>query len=100
MSGTRAGLDFDMMRAGASRIGQAADTFEQGFRRVGGIPSAAAPQPLATELLERFIEALSGALRVAQGELSQHSTALTATVDSYQQAEEVLAHWNVPGWSA
>jgi hypothetical protein len=93
-------MDFDMMRAGANRIGQAADAFEQGFRQVGGISPLAAPQPLATELLGRFVEALSGALRVAQGELTQHSTALTATVDSYQRAEEVLGHWNVPGWSA
>lgn len=100
MSGTQAGMDFDMMRAGAGRIGQAADVFEQGFRQVGGIPPAAAPRPEATELLDRFIEALSGALRAAQGELSQHSTALSATADSYQQAEEVLAHWNIPGWSA
>jgi hypothetical protein len=100
VSGTRAGLDFDMMRAGASRIGQAADVFEQGFRQVGGIPPAVAPQPEATELLGRFIEALSGALRVAQAGITRHSTALTTTVDSYQQAEEVLAHWDVPGGSA
>lgn len=100
MSGTRAGMDFDMMRAGASRIAQAADAFEQGCRQVGGIPPTAAPRSQATDLLGRLTEALSGAIRVAQAELTQHSAALTATADSYQRAEEVLAHWSVPGMSS
>jgi hypothetical protein len=99
MSDVRAAMDFDMVRAGADRIGQAAQAFEQGGRQVGGVPPAAAPRQQATDLLDRFIEAMAGAFRVAESELTHHSTALAATLDSYQQAEAVLANWHVPGLS-
>lgn len=100
MSDIRAGIDFDMVRAGANRIAEAAGTFGQQGQQVRGVPAAAAPRRQATDLLDRFIEAFSGALRTVESELTDHSSALTATVDSYQRAEELLRNWHVPGLGA
>jgi len=100
VSDFRAGIDFDVVRAGADRIGQAAGVFEQGCRQVGGLPPAAAPRQQATDLFDRFIEALAGAIRTAESELTHHSSALASTVDSYQRAEELLRNWHVPGLEA
>ena len=96
----QAGIDFGLVQAGADRIGQAAEAIGEAGRQVGGVPPAAAPRQQATDLLDRVIEALARALQIAETELTHHSSALTSTVNSYQQTEELLAQWHVPGWGA
>jgi hypothetical protein len=95
-----AGIDLGPVQAGAERIGQAAEAIGQAGRQVGGVPPAAAPRQQATDLLDRVIEALARALQIAETELTHHSSALTSTANSYQQTEELLAQWHVPGWGA
>ncbi len=101
MTGVQVGIEFDRVLTGAGRIGEAAETFQQVGRQVGGLPAAAAPRQRASELLDRFLTAFSGALGVVERELAGHADALEATVSSYQRAEETLiAGWRVPGMGA
>lgn len=100
MNQIRAGIDFDALNAGAGHIGQAAEAFFEAAGRVGGLPPAAAPRQQATDLLDRVIDAMAGAFRAVQTELSHHSAGLTTTAASYRQAEETLAHWQIPGWGS
>jgi hypothetical protein len=94
---TSVGADFDALGAGAAQIGAASGSFGQGAGQVGALPGAAAPDPTATVLLDRVLEAIMGALRKAAFELDDISAALAATAGSYERAEQMLANWHVPG---
>lgn len=96
----KASIDFDELRSGAERIAQAAGEFSRHAGIVNGISSPAAPSPTAIGAFERIRDALFTGLRNAEQELAAHGEALRATADSYQQAEEMLANWQIPGWSA
>jgi hypothetical protein len=94
---TRVGVDFDALSTGAGQMCQARDQFGQFSGQVGATPGAAAPDPGATALLDRLLESVAGALRKAAGELDDLSAALGTTASGYQQLEELLSNWNVPG---
>ncbi len=94
---TRAGVDFGALSTGAGQIGQARDRFGQFAGQVGATPGAAAPEPSATALLDRLLESITGALHKAASELDDLSSGLAATASGYQQLEQVLSNWNVPG---
>ncbi len=94
---TRAGVDFGALSTGAGQIGQARDRFGQFAGQVGATPGAAAPEPSATALLDRLLESVTGALHKAASELDDLSSGLAATASGYQQLEQVLSNWNVPG---
>jgi hypothetical protein len=94
---TSVGVDFDALGAGAAQIGAASGSFGQGAGQVGALPGAAAPDPTATVLLDRVLEALMGALRKAAFELDDISGGLAAAAGSYERAEQMLANWHVPG---
>jgi hypothetical protein len=83
--------------AGAAQLGAASGSFGQGAGRVGALPGAAAPDPAATALLDRVLEALMGSLGKAASELDHISAGLSATAGSYQRTEQMLANWHVPG---
>ena len=93
---TRVGVDFDALNTGAGQIGQARDLFGQFCGQVGATPGAAAPDPIATALLDRLLESVAGALRKAASELDDLSAGLAATASGYEQVEQVLSNWNVP----
>ena len=93
-------IDFQGLTDGADRIAQAAGEFARHAGYVNGIPPLAAPSAAATSALERVRDALFTALRDTEQELTAHGNALRATAASYQQAEEMLAHWQIPGWGA
>jgi len=94
---TRVGIDFDALSTGAGQIGQAQDRFSQFSGQIGGTPGAAAPDPAATALLDRLLETVAGALRTAAGQLEDLAGGLAATASGYEQVEQVLSNWNVPG---
>ena len=94
---TAVGVDFGALRTGAAQIGVAGETFGRGAGQVGGTPGAAAPDPNASALLERVLEAIAGALGKAATELGEFSTGLGATAASYESTEQALAAWHVPG---
>lgn len=94
---TRVGVDFGALSTGAGQIGQARDRFGQFAGQVGATPGAAAPEPSATALLDRLLESITGALHKAASELDDLSSGLAATASGYQQLEQVLSNWNVPG---
>ena len=96
MTGVRAGFDLVALQAGAAEIGHAGGLFSQASGQVGGTPRAAAPLN-ADELLDRLLTAVSGALGRAARELDSVGASLSTTVASYENAEKVLANWNVPG---
>jgi hypothetical protein len=98
--GIQVAIDFQGLQDGAARIAQAAGEFSRHAGYVNGIPPVAAPSPAATSALERVRDALVAALHNAEQELTAHADGLRATADSYQQAEEMLASWQIPGWSA
>jgi hypothetical protein len=93
-------IDFQGLADGAERIAQAAGEFGRHSGYVNGIPPLAAPSATATSALERVRDALFTALRSAEQELAAHADALRATAASYQQADEMLANWHVPGGGA
>lgn len=97
---TRVGVDFGALSAGAGQIGQARDLFGQFSGQVAAAPRAAAPDPGATALLERLLESIAGALHKAASELDDISAGLAATASGYEQVEQALANWNVPGGTA
>jgi len=97
---TRVGVDFDALNNGSGQIGQARDLFGQFVGRVGGTPGAAAPDPGVTALLDRLLESIAGALHKGAGELDDLSAGLAATASGYEQIEQVLSNWNVPGGTA
>jgi hypothetical protein len=94
---TRVGVDFGALSTGAGQIGQARDRFGQFSGQVGATPAALAPDPGATALLDRLLESVAGALHKAASELDDLSAGLAATASGYEQVEQVLSHWNVPG---
>jgi hypothetical protein len=94
---TSVGVDYGALGAGAAQLGAASGSFGQGAGQVGALPGAAAPDPTATALLDRVLEALMGSLRKAATELDDISAGLSATAGSYQRAEQMLANWHVPG---
>jgi hypothetical protein len=100
MNGAQVGLDFQAVESGAKGIGDAADVFRVAGQTMAGVPSATAPQQQATDLLDRVLAGLTRSLQVVETELRDHAGALTATLASYQRAEEVLSNWNVPSWGA
>jgi hypothetical protein len=93
---TRVGFDVSALQAGGAEIGYAAGLFGQASGQVGGTPRAAAPLN-ADELLDRLLTAVSGALGRAARELDGIGAGLSGTAASYDNAEKVLANWNVPG---
>jgi hypothetical protein len=95
---TQIGVDLDALRAGASQLGAAAESFSQGSGHAGGIPGAAAPLH-ANGLLERAADALGGALGKVASEIDHVSGRLSGTAAAYEQTERVLAAWFVPGSS-
>ena len=94
---TRVGVDFDALSTGAGQIGQAADRFVQFSGQVGATPGAAAPDPVATALLDRLLASVAGALHTAAGQLEDLSGGLASTASGYEQVEQMLSNWNVPG---
>ena len=95
---TQIAVDLDALHATASQLGAAAESFSQGSGHAGGIPGA--PAPLAAAgLLERAVDALSGALGKHASELDQVSAHLSGTAAVYEETERVLAAWFVPGAS-
>jgi len=94
---TSVGVDYGALGAGAAQLGAASGSFGQEAGQVGALPGAAAPDPTATALLDRVLEALMGSLRKAASELDDISSGLSATAGSYQRAEQMLANWHVPG---
>jgi hypothetical protein len=93
---TRVGFDLGALQAGAAEIGHAGSLFGQASGQVSGTPRAAAPLN-ADELLDRLLTAVSGALGRAARELDGVGVGLSSTAASYEDAEKVLANWNVPG---
>ena len=93
---TRVGFDLGALQAGSAEIGHASGMFSRASGQVGGTPRAAAPLN-ADELLDRLLTAVSGALGRAARELDGVGAALSSTTASYENAEKVLANWNVPG---
>jgi hypothetical protein len=96
MTEVRAGFDLGALQAGAAEIGQTSDLFDQAARQIGGAPRAAAPLN-ADQLLDRLLTAVSGALSQAAHELDGIGTGLSSTTATYENAEKILANWNVPG---
>ncbi len=96
MTEARAGFDIGALQAGAAEISHASGLFSQASGQVGGTPRAAAPLD-ADELLDRLLTAVSGALGRAARELDGLGAGLSTTAASYQNAERILANWNVPG---
>jgi ABC-type transporter Mla subunit MlaD len=94
---TRIGVDFDALNTGAQQIGQTRDRFDQFSSQVRATPGAAAPDPVATALLERLLESVSGALYTAASQLEDLASGLATTASGYEQVEQVLSNWNVPG---
>jgi hypothetical protein len=94
---TSVGVDYGALGAGAVQLGAASGSFGQGAGQIGAQPGAAAPDPAATALLDRALEALMGSLRKAASELDDISSGLSATAASYQRTEQLLANWHVPG---
>jgi hypothetical protein len=96
VTGVRVGVDFDAVGTGAAQIAQAAEAFGQASGQAGGTPRA--PGPLGVgELLDRVLDAVADALGKAARELGGIGAGLSATAASYENAERVLANWNVPG---
>jgi hypothetical protein len=93
-------IDFQGLKDGAERIAQAAGEFGRRAGVVNGISPPAAPSPIAISALEHVRDSLVTALRNAETELMSHREDLLATVDSYQQADAMLANWQIPGWGA
>lgn len=96
MTEVRAGFDIGALQAGAAEIRHASGLFGQASGQVGGTPRAEAPLN-ADELLDRLLTAVSGALGRAARELGGVGAGLSSTAASYEDAEKVLANWNVPG---
>ena len=94
---TRVGVDFGALSSGAGRLGATRDLFGQFSGNVGATPGAAAPDPGAVALLERLLESIAGALHKAATELDDLSAGLASTASGYEQVEQVLSNWNVPG---
>lgn len=94
---TRVGVDFDALNTGAGQIGQAQDRFGQFSSQVGATPGAVAPDPVATALLDRLLGSVAGALRTSAGQLEDLAGGLAATASGYEQVEQVLSNWSVPG---
>jgi hypothetical protein len=94
---TRVGVDFNALNTGAGHVGQARDLFGHFAGQVGATPGAAAPDPGATELLDRLLESIVGALRKVGSELDDLAEGLAATASGYEHLEQVLSKWNVPG---
>ncbi|HTW00846.1 MAG TPA: hypothetical protein VMF87_11150 [Streptosporangiaceae bacterium] len=94
---TRVGVDFDALNAGAGQIGQAGGRFGQFSGQVGATPAAAAPDPVVTGLLDRLLESVAGALHTAAAQLEDLGNGLASTASGYEQVEQMLSSWNVPG---
>lgn len=93
-------VDFGALRQGAAQLGHASESFGQGSGQVGATPSAAAPDPNVTGLMDRVITAIAGSLRKAAGELDEIAGGLGNTAASYERTEQMLASWHVPGGTA
>lgn len=93
---SRVSVDFGAVAAGARQVEETSGAFGQGAGTVGGVPGAAAPDPHATALLDRAIEAVTGALHRAAFELGDVAAGLSATAASYERTESILANWHVP----
>ena len=93
---TQIGVDLDALRAGASQLGAAAESFSQGSGHAGGIPGARGAAE-RERLLERAAEALGGALGKLASELDHVSTHLSGSAAAYEETERMLAAWFVPG---
>jgi len=97
VTGVRVGVDSGAVRAGAAQIGQACEAFAQVSGQISGTPRAAGPLDVGM-LLDRVLDAAADALGKAARELDGIAGGLSATAASYENAERVLANWNVPGW--
>jgi hypothetical protein len=94
---SRVEVDFGALQGGAAQIGTTAASFGRGAGNARGVPAAAAPDSNATALLERVLDAIVDVLGKAASELEDISAGLTATAESYERTEEILANWHVPG---
>jgi hypothetical protein len=90
-------VNWQALSEASSQVGTAADMFGRGRGQVEGTPRAAGATGDATDLLDRALEALSGALGKASAEMQQVSSHLAATASRYESTERALAAWKVPG---